>query len=838
MSAARVAGVAAALGVAGALSGGSYELFVLTTLGLTAMVGVGLNVLLGLTGQVSLGHVGFYSIGAYAVAILTTTHGTSFWVALAAAAGLTLAVGVLLALPALRVSGPYLAMVTIAFAFIVEHGATEWRGLTGGANGLLQIPPPAVAGWVLDERALALVVVGLTAVSVWLYQRLAVSPWGLAMRAVRDAEVAAGSIGLDSVRVRTAAFALSAVITGVAGAFFAPLTAFVSPSSFSLAQSILFLLVVIVGGVETVAGPLLGSVVVVLLPELLAPVAEYRLLFFGALLLFVLWLAPDGVAGTVARLRGRRQPGPPPQRHLDVAAFLSEAAAGARLQADGLGIAFGGLRAVDGVTFTAQGGRVTSLIGPNGAGKTTVVNLICGFYRADRGSVSLGARTITGLSPHRVARAGVARTYQTSQLFGRMTVIDNVRIALRRGRLGWLGAALFRRADDRELREQAESLLAYAGYRGPIDRPAAELPHVDRRLVEIARALATRPQVLLLDEPAAGLGDADSRRLGALLRAIAATGVAVVLIEHDMRLVMGVSDHVVVLDAGRLIAQGAPDAVRRDPTVLRAYLGDGGLETRPRAADWRPAEGRVLEVQALGAGYGAAPVLQALDLAVGSGELVAVLGANGAGKSTLMRALAGLHRPLAGTVRLGGREVTALPAHVRPRAGLVLVPEGRQVFAELTVLDNIRLGAYTRATDVGAEEVERLLVRFPALRPRLRARAGLLSGGEQQMLALARGLVARPRVLLLDEPSLGLAPALVASLFDVLTELRDEGSTILLVDQMATLALSVADRGYVIESGRIVHEGPAAALRKNPAVEQAYLGVGSPGAAAGAPATR
>ncbi len=821
------AGAAALIGLAviATVLGNSYQLFILTTLGLTTMAGLGLNILLGLTGQVSLGHVGFYAIGAYTVAILTTTYGAGFWVALAAAALITTVVGTLLALPALRVSGPYLAMVTIAFAFIVEHGSTEWRGLTGGANGLLNIPPPAILGWSFDERALAMLVVGLTVAVMALFQRLVASPWGLAMRAVRDSEIAAGSIGLDSVRVRTSAFVLSAVVTGVAGAFFAPLTAFVSPSSFSLLQSILFLLVVIVGGVGTVAGPLLGSLVAVLLPEVLAGLAEYRLLFFGVLLLVVLWLAPDGVVGTLARLRGRRPPGPPPQRYLDVTAFLAERASGAQLRVEGLGIAFGGLRAVDGVTFTARGGRVTSLIGPNGAGKTTVLNLICGLYRPDQGSVTLGAQTITGSPSHAVARAGIARTYQTSQLFGRLTVIDNVVIARRRGRLGSLAAAVLGRRDDRELRREAESLLAYVGYRGPVDRAADELPHVDRRLVEIARALAVQPQVLMLDEPAAGLGHGDTERIGALLREIAATGLAVVLIEHDMRLVMGISDEVVVLDAGRCIARGAPDEVRRDPAVLRAYLGEGDVATRPRPAGWRPDEDRILDIKRIDAAYGAAPVLRAIDLAVRVGELVVVLGANGAGKSTLLRVLAGLHRPLAGSVRLGGREVTDLPAHARPRAGLVLVPEGRQVFPELSVLDNIRLGAYGRGTPVGAAELESLLTRFPALRPRLRARAGLLSGGEQQMLALARGLAARPRVLLLDEPSLGLAPTLVASLFEVLTELRDAGTTILLVDQMATLALAVGDRGYVIESGRIVHEGPAAALRGQSVVEQAYLGV-------------
>jgi len=282
---------------------------------------------------------------------------------------------------------------------------------------------------------------------------------------------------------------------------------------------------------------------------------------------------------------------------------------------------------------------------------------------------------------------------------------------------------------------------------------------------------------------------------------------------------------VVVLDAGKCIARGRPEAVRKDPAVLKAYLGEAGFEPRPRAAAWRPGPARVLDVRRLEAGYGAAPVLRGIDLRVEEGELVAVLGANGAGKSTLMRALSGLHRPMAGAVLLLGQDVTALAAHRRPGVGLVLVPEGRQVFPELSVLDNMRLGAYAGGALAAMADVERLLARFPALRPRLHARAGLLSGGEQQMLAIARGLLARPRVLLLDEPSLGLAPALINGLFDALTELRDEGTTILLVDQMATMALSVADRGYVIDGGRIVHEGAADKLRTDPAVEQAYLGV-------------
>jgi len=811
--------------IAAALVANSYQVYVLSLLGLTTIAGVGLNILLGLTGQVSLGHVGFWAIGAYTSAILTTTYGWSFWPALVAAAALTALIGVAVALPALRVRGPYLAMVTIAFGFIVENAAVEWQGLTGGANGLMNIPPPTIAGLALSERALAVLVIVVTAAVLWLFARLARSPWGLAMRAVRDSEIAAGSIGLDTVRIRTMAFTLSALATGVAGAFFSPLTAFVTPGSFSFLQSILFLLVVIVGGVETVVGPLLGAAVVVLLPEALARVAEYRLLVFGVLLLGVLWLVPDGIAGTLRRARRARASSTAPRATSDLPACLADRGADASLVVTGLGVSFGGLRAVDALTFTARAGFITSLIGPNGAGKTTVLNLISGFSAPDAGTVTLGAEPITRRPAHEIARLGVARTYQTSQLFARMAVLDNIVIALRCGRLGALAEMFWRRRQDDGRRATADALLAYVGYTGDVERPAGELAHVNKRLVEIARALAIRPRVLMLDEPAAGLGREDTARIARLLRDIATTGVAVVLIEHDMKLVMGVSDHLVVLDAGRVIAQGTPDVVRNDPLVRKAYLGEAGFEARPRAPGWRPGDERVLGAERVGAGYGAAPVLRGIDLVVDAGELVAVLGANGAGKTTLMRALAGLHRPVDGRVLLLGRDVTTLLAHQRTRAGLVLVPEGRQVFPELTVLDNMRLGAYAHGRLAAMEDVERMLSRFPALRARLGARAGTLSGGEQQMVAISRGLLARPRVLLLDEPSLGLAPTLVNGFFEVLASLREEGTTILLVDQMAAMALSVADRGYVVESGRVVREGAAAVLKHDPAVEQAYLGV-------------
>ncbi|MEP0454100.1 MAG: ATP-binding cassette domain-containing protein, partial [Roseibium sp.] len=346
------------------------------------------------------------------------------------------------------------------------------------------------------------------------------------------------------------------------------------------------------------------------------------------------------------------------------------------------------------------------------------------------------------------------------------------------------------------------------------------------RLVEIARALAMKPGILLLDEPAAGLMRADKDQLAVILRKIADLGLAVVLVEHDMGLVMGISDRIQAVDAGKPIAFGTPSEIQENEIVIAAYLGDGSAPALPRKDLLETVETPVLSTLKLTAGYGAAPVLKDVTLKVRPGEMVALLGANGAGKSTFLSAVSGLHRPVDGSIILKDEPVHALAPHDLVARGLVLVPEGRQVFPELTVLENIELGAYKRQRDMSGDEVEALLERFPRLKDRLHSRAGLLSGGEQQMMAIARGLMARPSVLLLDEPSLGLAPAMINELYAILGELRDEGTTILLVDQMASLALSVADYGYVLEQGRIVMEGPANDLISDERLTAAYLGGG------------
>jgi ABC-type branched-subunit amino acid transport system ATPase component/ABC-type branched-subunit amino acid transport system permease subunit len=799
-----------------------YELYVLALVGLTTIVGIGLNVLLGMSGQISLGHAAFYAIGAYVVGILTTKLDWAVWAALPFAGMIAGLAGVLLAIPALRVRGPYLAMVTIAFGFVLEQGSAEWETLTGGWNGLLGIPMPSVDGFTFSEREMVFTILALTLLSLLLYARLGASPWGKAMRAVRDAEVASQSIGIDPTVMRATAFGISAIAAGIAGGMFASITAFISPESFPFLQSILFLLVVMIGGADQLIGPLIGALVVVLLPEVLSFLAEYRLLFVGLLLLLVLRLAPAGLVGLATDLINRRKVDVKASERRDVLDYLSTGGEPLGISINDLSVRFGGVHAVRNLSFDAPAGEITSIIGPNGAGKSTVLNLICGFYRPDQGSVMLGKRDITRLPSHAIARAGIARTYQASQLFANMTVLDNVLVAMGRGHLS--PATLFSPERDQDRRELAESILAFAGYAGSLDQLAGALPHVDKRLVEIARALATKPRVLALDEPAAGLDPVDTARIGELLRRVARCGIAVILIEHDMSLVMGTSDRVIVLDAGSKIAEGPPAEVAADSRVLKAYLGETKAAERGRKRALAPQRAPVIATQALCSGYGGASVIRNIDLAVEEGELVAVLGANGAGKTTLMRALSGLNRPVEGAVLFLGEHIETYAASDITRRGLVLVPEGRQVFPELSVVDNIKLGAYARPTPDLNQMVERLLERFPQLKARQNQRAGVLSGGEQQMLAIGRGLIARPRLLLLDEPSLGLAPNLLDALYDLLAELREQGMTMLLVDQMAALALTVADRVYLLASGTAKHAGSAAQMSADPALMRAYLG--------------
>ena len=557
------------------LTANTYYLFLAMLIGVGVVVCAGLNILAGNSGQVSLGHAGLYAIGAYTGAILATRLGLGFWLALPAAALASAAVGTLLAMPALRVSGPYLAMVTIAFGIIVEHGLIEWEALTRGFGGIADIPKPSLGGMPLTLPQYYYVVGAAVAASLLLARNLARSPWGRALVAVRESELAAESLGLNPYLVRAAAFALSAAFAGAGGCLYAYLTGFVSPDSFTFQTSILFLLIVLFGGLGRVAGPLIGCIVLMVLPELLQQFSDYRLILYGMLLLGSIYFLPQGVAGAIDAWLARFRP-PVPGSEATPTAPTPAVAAGV-LEARGVRMSFGGLHALIEVDLTVAPGSIHALIGPNGAGKTTLLNILSGYYRPTGGAVRFGGRELQGRPAHAIARGGIGRTFQTTQLFEEMAALENVQVGLAGPRLGGIGGALLgrRAVATREagLRDEALALLAFVGYPGSPHERARNLAFGHRRLVEIARALAARPAVLLLDEPAAGLAAAEVDELRQLIRRVREAGIAVLLVGHHMELVMDVSDRVTVLDYGRVIAEGPPAHIQADPAVLEAYLG-------------------------------------------------------------------------------------------------------------------------------------------------------------------------------------------------------------------------------------------------------------------------
>ena len=443
------------------------------------------------------------------------------------------------------------------------------------------------------------------------------------------------------------------------------------------------------------------------------------------------------------------------------------------MEVRGLSVRLGRVEVVTGVDLDLEAGSVTGLIGPNGAGKTTVVDALSGVAPAT-GRVLLEGARIDHLPPHRRARLGLARTFQSLELFDDLTVAENLLVMSPSAR-------------------PPAGLEAVAGAR------PAQLTAAQRSRLSLARATARNPAVLLLDEPAAGLDVDERRALAAQLRELAGAGTAVLLVDHDMGLVLDVCDRVSVMDAGRVIATGPPAEVRADPRVVAAYLGRPDADAGPGRPSSRPPGDPVLEVQGLTAGYAGVPVVRDVALSVGGGEVVALLGLNGAGKTTTLQAVAGVLPSLGGTVRVLGVPAPRRP-HRLARLGVASVPQGRAVFDRLTVAENLRL----------AGDPALALRAFPTLEPLLPRRAGVLSGGEARMLALARALSTRPRLLLVDEVSQGLAPPVVADLLAALRRLAtDDGAGVLVVEQHLHLAVAAADRAYVMERGRITGDGPA-----------------------------
>ena len=494
-------------------AGNEYELRLFMLFLIYGIIAVGLNVLVGLTGLVSLGQAGLFALGAYTGGILATRFGFDILFASLAAALISGLFGILLAYPTVRVRGVYLAVVTIAFGLIVENVAIEWQSLTGGTTGLSGIPAPNVLGFPLTGYAFYGVLAATLLTVTLLTYHLKWSAYGRAMLAVSQSETAARSLGVNVTAIRTLAFVVAAMTAGIAGSFYAFLNAYISPDIFTFSESVRFLLMVILGGAASTFGPVVGAAILTYLPELLQQFAEWQRFAYGALLLLVMFGLPRGILGTLGGLMGRLRPaarGIDPREGTAIADFLQDGVrTPAELATQGLTVRFGGLTALSEASVCVKPGEIHALIGPNGAGKSTFVNTISGFYSPTEGSFSLNGIPLAGRKPHQIARLGLARTFQNTELFGEMSVLENVLLGVEQRRSYGLPAALLRtpgfRREEVACRSAAIGLLAFVGLAEYANEAARFLPFGHQRRLEIARALAARPRLLLLDEPAAGL---------------------------------------------------------------------------------------------------------------------------------------------------------------------------------------------------------------------------------------------------------------------------------------------------------------------------------------------
>jgi branched-chain amino acid transport system permease protein len=504
------------------------------------------------------------------------------------------------------------------------------------------------------------------------------------------------------------------------------------------------------------------------------------------------------------------------------------------LEVENVEMTFGGLRAIGGVSFSVREGSIFGLIGPNGAGKTTVFNCITGVYTPTAGTVKLFGERIDGLEPYRIAAMGIGRTFQNIRLFGALTVRENVLVAGHLRSKARLFDSVFRTKryleDEREQTERAEKLLALFNLSHLKDERSSSLSYGDQRRLEIARALMLSPKVLLLDEPAAGMNSAEARVLEQQIRQLRDEfALTVVLVEHNMQVVMNVCEHIHVMDRGETIAWGTPDEVKSHPKVLEAYLGKGDTasvtSTQTEVVRETATSDPLLKIENLQVAYGGIKAVKGISLEVYKGELVALIGANGAGKTSTLKAIARILPWKGGKVTFDGKDLSTVEPHQLVAMGMALSPEGRAIFPNLTVRENLELGAYTvhDAAKI-THRMEYAVQLFPRLGERMTQLGGTLSGGEQQMLAIARALMSGPKLLMLDEPSLGIAPALVDQIFEAIEKIRQEGTTILLVEQNTRRALSASQRAYVLVTGEIVLSGRSSELRNDERVKRAYLG--------------
>ncbi|MEA2850898.1 MAG: branched-chain amino acid transport system ATP-binding protein livM [Rhodospirillaceae bacterium] len=539
----------------------------------------GLNLVVGFAGQIAIGWVALLTLGAYTTAVLTAGTVTTEWnpfLALAVSGVVGAIFGVVVGLPALRLRTFYFAMTTLGFATIVTQVALAWKSVTGGGIGTAGpvFPWPFDPGWGFYYLCLI-----LAALATWMTANIAKSRFGRALVAIRDAEVAAEASGIAKPALLMAVFVFSGALAGVAGGLFSSLQSYITPDAFTFDLSVLFFIAILIGGRGSIMGPLLGTIILTVLPEFAAPLVAWSTFLYAALLLLIVLIIPGGIADLLD-YKNRR----PLERHREIvprpelrARVLDRRSGGDVLSLANVELSFGGVRAIDGLDLQIRPGEVHGLIGPNGSGKTTTLNVISGYYAPQVGEVRVGAAVLPPRAPHLRAGYRIARTFQTPRLIGGASVLDNVMIGGTIDGQGSFAESLLtltrHRRDEKQLREAALLALAAVGLEQLAAVRADRLQHSELRFMEIARALMLRPTCLMLDEPAAGLSADEIRRLGALIVAISREGTAVLLVEHHADLIFDICDRVTVLNLGKVLAAGTPAEIRSHREVVSAYLG-------------------------------------------------------------------------------------------------------------------------------------------------------------------------------------------------------------------------------------------------------------------------
>ena len=565
-----------------------FYVFLAQTFFYTAIAVIGLNLLLGLSGQMSLGQAGFYALGAYGSALTSLKLGWPLPLSVMFGTVIAAMGGALVGVFALRTRGLYLAMTTLAVGYVLDILAQRWVGLTGGTMGLMGIPQFGKLSW-LPGPTILFYAAGIALLCVQLIaDYLNDTRAGRNLRAIRESEVFAASVGIDVNRWKAVIFGFAAALAGLGGAFFAHQSGYVGSDAFSVRLSVALLIAAVVGGLGTKSGPLLGTLILLGIVELIAGIDKYGLLVYGSILLVVLLAFPKGAAGVLDDLfakffnkTDRSRKAPPVHHGLS---DKQESAMLTRLHADstsisvrGISKSYSGLKAVDQVSIEVASGRVHGLIGPNGAGKSTVINMVAGIYRPDEGAVLLGKENLAGQDVASRARMGMARTFQNLQLIEGVSVLDNVLLGVQskhgmvRNFLTWLTG----QPVEVEERRLALEILGFFGIDHLADRIPSELPYGHRKLLELARAIAQQPRVLLLDEPIAGMNAQEAKEIAHVIQRLKESGMTILLVEHNMEFVMSVCDRISVLNFGKLIAEGSPAEIQSNADVITAYLGTG-----------------------------------------------------------------------------------------------------------------------------------------------------------------------------------------------------------------------------------------------------------------------